>query len=65
MAKKKEVTAKNSENRFSKRKESVLMKCKKGGVIQPYLTEIENTKNDVELDKVMSNNVELRPFVGE
>lgn len=65
MAKKKEVTAKNSENGFSKRKESVLMKCKKGGVIQPYLTEIENTTNDIELETVMNSNVELRPFVGE
>lgn len=65
MTTKKEVTAKNSENEFSKRKESVLMKCKKGGVIQPHLTEIENTKNDVELEEVMKSNIELRPFVGE
>lgn len=65
MTTKKAVPAKNSKKEFEKRKESVLVKCKKGGVIQPYLTEIENTKNDVELEEVMNSNIELRPFVGE
>ena len=48
---------------FNSRKESTLLKCEQAGVIQTYLHDINNSKNDDELNDVLMNNVELRPFM--
>lgn len=50
-------------NNFKSKKESVLSRCEQAGVIQTYLNDIKNTKNEDELNDVLMSNVELRPFM--
>lgn len=64
MTTKKAVPAKSSKKEFEAKKEAFIAKCSQAGVIQTYLTEIENTKNDEELTTLINGNVKLRPFAG-
>lgn len=59
----KKSTAKKDD--FQAKKESIIEKCTQAGVFQSYINEIESTKNDKELSKVMMANIELRPFAEE
>lgn len=59
----KKAVATNDE--FNSRKESILLRCEQAGVIEPYLKDINNSTNDEELNEVLMDNVQLRPFIEE